>query len=128
MDPIADILIRIKNAYLSRIKSLDVPYSRLKENMVKVLCANGYLDKYEVTGEKANKIIKVFMKYEKKIPAMTDLKIISKPSLRTYSKSRKIKAVFGGSGINILSTSKGLMTGQEARKNKVGGEIICQVW
>jgi small subunit ribosomal protein S8 len=128
MDPISDILIRIKNAYLAQLKTVSCSHSRPKESLIKLLVANGYLRDYEVVGEKAGKVININLKYEKKVPAMADLKIISKPSLRIYTHMKKIKAVFGGRGINVLSTSKGLMTGQEARKANLGGELICQVW
>ena len=128
MDPICDLLIRIKNAYMANLKTATVSYSRPKENLVKILQKNGYIRDSKVTGEKATKMIEIDLKYTKKVPALVDLKIISKPGLRVYVKAKDIKHVFGGSGINILTTSKGLMTGKEARIANLGGEHICQVW
>ena len=128
MNNVIDILIRIKNAYLARHKNLEVPHSKLKENLVKILTENGYLKEYRVVGEKSAKSLQLTLKYEKKEPIITDIKIISRPGLKIYTKSNKIGKVFGGNGISIISTPKGLMTGKEAGKNNLGGELICQVW
>lgn len=113
---------------MANLKTTTVSYSRPKENLVKTLKTNGYLKDFQVTGEKAAKSIEIDLLYTKKVPALTGVKIISKPGLRVYVKAKGIKRVFGGSGINILSTTKGLLTGKEARIANLGGELICQVW
>jgi len=128
MDQTCDLLIRIKNAYMANLKTATVSYSRPKENLIRVLQKNGYIRNYQVTGEKAAKSIEIDLRYAKKVPALIGVKIISKPGLRVYVKAKEIKNVFGGSGINILSTPKGIMTGKEARIINLGGELICQVW
>lgn len=113
---------------MANLKTATVSYSRPKENLIRVLQKNGYIRNYQVTGEKAAKSIEIDLRYAKKVPVLIGVKIISKPGLRVYVKAKEIKNVFGGSGINILSTPKGIMTGKEARIINLGGELICQVW
>jgi len=128
-DPIADMLTRIRNGYLVRKKTVEVPYSQIKEEMAKILMKEKFLAKTEVQGEKpAEKKIVCQLKYEGKKPALTDIKRISKPGLRFYAKANKIPPVRLGFGISIVSTPAGLMTDREARKKNLGGEVICQVW
>jgi len=130
-DSISDLLIRIKNGYLARQKRVTIPYSRIKEELSKLLVRNGYLEKYEVEklGErKARKEILVYLRYEEKSPALNDVKRISKPSLRIYTRKNKIPRVLGGLGIAIISTPQGLLTDGEARKAGLGGEVICKIW
>lgn len=128
-DPIADMLIRIKNGYLSRKKTVSLPYSRFKEELGKLLVKEGYLGEIKVEAEKkkTKKTIVLGLKYQGKEPALEDVKRISRPSLRTYSNFKKLWKM-RGLGIFIISTPKGLLTSEEAKKVRLGGEIICQVW
>jgi small subunit ribosomal protein S8 len=128
MYQVVDFLIRIKNAYLAGRKSLDVFYSPGLEKLARILADNGYLEKIEVSKQPHKKTLTLYLKYEKKSPALSNIKIISRPGLRVYTKSKKIRAVLGGTGISIVSTPRGLMTGRQARKDNLGGELICQVW
>ena len=132
-DPIADMLTRIRNGYLASHKEVEVPYSRVKEEIVKILVKEGFLAQIKVqsskTEAKSRKII-CQLKYVGRRPAITKIIRISKPSLRVYSSWQKIPRVLGGRrrGVVVLSTSKGVMTDKEAKKKGVGGEVICQVW
>lgn len=128
MDPLNDLLIRVKNAYLANHKSLDIPYSKQKEKLAEILVKTKYVDSLEVTGEKINKILRIGLRYSAKKPAINNLKLFSRPGLRIYTKSKDIRKVLGGEGISIISTPKGLMVGQEAKRNGLGGEVICQIW
>lgn len=129
MDPIADFLIRIKNGYLARKKEILVPYSKIKEKIGQILVKEGFLTKVEAEGENPQeKKLRLKLKYKNKMPAITDLKRISKLGLRIYARSTKIPRVRFGFGMTIVSTPKGLMTDREAKKKKLGGEVICQVW
>ncbi|TSC54384.1 MAG: small subunit ribosomal protein S8 [Microgenomates group bacterium LiPW_16] len=129
-DPIADFLARIKNGYLARKKEMTVPYSKLKENLAKILVEEGYLKegkRQKAKGKSEDELI-LTLKYEGKKPALTDVQRVSKPGLRIYVGKRKIPKVLGGLGIVIVSTSKGLMTDEQARKKGLGGELVCKVW
>lgn len=128
MDPISDMLISIKNAQAVRHQTVKVPFSNLKYEIAKILERNGFIEKVEKKGKKLTRFIEITLKYTDKIPAISGLKRISKPGQRIYSNRRKIKKVKGGYGIAIISTSKGLMTDKEARRQKIGGEIICEIW
>lgn len=133
---VADMLIRIKNAYLAGRKTVEIPYSKFNEETAKILLKEGYLTKVEVKGINKDakkkavelKILRMNLKYEGRKPRLEVVKIVSKPSSRVYVKKEKIPLVLGGRGLVILSTPQGLMTGREAKKKGVGGEIICQVW
>ena len=128
MDPISDMLTSIKNAQAVRHPMVDTPFSNLKYEIAKILEKNGFIEKVEKKGKKTKKIIEITLKYDNKIPAISGLKRISKPGQTIYLGHRKIKRVKGGYGIAIISTSKGLMTDKEARKQKIGGEVICEIW
>lgn len=127
-DPIADMLTRIKNAILARHNELEVPHSKVKEAIVKILAANGYLESYEVVAKSPQSVIVMKPKYFGKTPAITDLKRISKPGQRRYFSVKYIPRALGGYGLTIVSTSKGLLTDKEAKKQNLGGEVMCQVW
>ncbi len=127
-DPIADMLVRIKNANMRRYPSVDIPYSKMKEKIIEILLREGYIVKYEVIGEIPQKYIRVYLKYKGKTPAIQDVKRVSKPGRRYYVNKEEIPRVLGGLGIAILSTSKGIMTDKEARLLGIGGELICMVW
>ena len=129
MDPIADMLIRIKNGYLAKKEFVEIPFSKMKEKISVILVDNGYAKKYEIIkDDKITKSIKIILKYEKNIPTITNLERVSKPGLRVYKGKNKLPRVLGGLGIAIISTSKGLMTEKESNKNGLGGEVICKIW
>ncbi|HBE96303.1 MAG TPA: 30S ribosomal protein S8 [Verrucomicrobiales bacterium] len=127
-DPIADFLIRLKNASRANNDSFRAPHSKLKAEIARILKEEGYIWNYEVdtTGKFPELVVKT--KFVDGVPALTDLKRVSKCGRRKYTGSQEIPRVLNNMGISILSTSKGVMTGHQARKDKVGGEIIAFVW
>lgn len=128
-DPIADFLTRIRNANLVRHETVEVPASKMKEAIAKILEEQGYIKGYEVLEDDKQGIIRVFMKYgadNQRI--ITNLRRISKPGLRVYAKSDEIPKVLNGLGIAIVSTSEGVVTDKEARQKNIGGEILAYVW
>ncbi|HEV2388402.1 MAG TPA: 30S ribosomal protein S8 [Candidatus Acidoferrales bacterium] len=129
-DPISDMLTRIRNAVHSRHPRVDMPASRLKVEIARILKEEGYISTYKVVEEqKPKKTLRVFLKYA---PArrnvISNLQRVSKPGRRVYVARSEIKPVMGGTGISIVSTPRGLMTGQAARRQGVGGELLCEVW
>ena len=130
-DPIADFCTRIRNGYMAGKFEVQIPYSKLKEEMAKVLKEQGYLEKVKSEKLKVknqNKLI-IGLKYDQKgKPVLTKIEKVSKPGLRIYKGSQNIPRVLSGLGIAIVSTPKGLLTGKQAKKQNLGGEIICQVW
>lgn len=128
MDPIADMLIRIKNAYRARHETVIVPYSKLKVEIARVLAERSYIGGVEKRGKKIRKYLELGLRYVDGQPAIREVRRVSKPSRRTYVARRALKPVRQGTGIVILSTSRGVMSDGEARKLKVGGEVICEVW
>jgi small subunit ribosomal protein S8 len=128
IDPIADMLTRIRNAIMASHESVLVPSSKIKLSIGKILKEEGFIDHYEVLKGKPQPMIKINLKYTGDQPAIVGLERVSKPSLRVYVERHEIPRVYGGLGIAILSTSKGIMTGQEAWRQHLGGEIICYVW
>jgi small subunit ribosomal protein S8 len=128
-DPIADMLARIRNAVMARHDYVDVPASRIKLEMVRILKREGFIKGYEVREEGPKKTIRIHLAYtENGEPLITGLQRVSKPGLRVYVKRGQIPRVYGGLGIAILSTSQGVMTGQEAWRRRLGGEVLCYVW
>lgn len=127
-DPITDVLNRIKNAQAVSHPTVDVPFSKIKYKIIEILAKEGFIKKFETKGKKTRKIIRITLKYIGNTPVISGLKRISKPGRRAYLPYGKIKKVRGGYGIVIISTSKGLRTGKEAKKQKLGGEVICEVW
>ncbi len=123
-DPIADMLTRIRNAHMALHKEVKVPASKMKRAILDILQREGYIEKYEDEGRE----IKVYLKYVKGKPAITELKKISTPGRRIYVGVEDIPRVQNGLGICILSTSKGVLEGKEAKRSNVGGELICQIW
>jgi small subunit ribosomal protein S8 len=128
IDPIADMLTRIRNAIMANHASVLVPSSNIKLAIVKILKEEGLIDRYEVLKGKPQPMIKIHLKYTGEQPAILGLERVSKPGLRVYVEKQEIPRVYGGLGIAIVSTSKGIMTGQEARKRRLGGEVLCYVW
>lgn len=130
-DPIADMLTRIRNAHKARFENVEIPSSKIKQEIARILKKEGYIDDFEELPipDKKFKNLKIKLRYVDNKPVISGLKRISKPSLRVYVTTYRIPRVFGqGMGISIISTSKGMMTDKEARYVKVGGELICQVW
>jgi len=128
-DPIADMLTRIRNAIMVKRDSVLMPASRMKLALAKILKEEGFISNYEVVRGQPHRTIKIQLRYmEDNKPAIQGLRRISKPGLRIYSRKKEIPRVYGGLGISILSTSKGLRTGQQAWKQGTGGEILCYVW
>jgi len=127
-DPIADMIIRIKNALMARHETVVVPHSRLKEQISKILAETNYVESYRIEQKTPQSDIVFKLRYVGKIPAITDVKRVSKPGRRIYTTSSKIPRSLGGYGITIISTSRGIMTDKDARKQNVGGEVLCQIW
>lgn len=128
-DPIADMLTRIRNASNQKHSAVDIPMSKLKLEMARILKESGFVSNYSVDGEGIDKKISVQLKYSKNdIPVITGIKRVSKPGCRVYVGKDDIPRVVGGIGVAILSTSRGLLSDREARKDKVGGELLCYVW
>jgi len=129
-DPIADMLTRIRNGNKARFKNVSVYMSQMNMNIARVLKATGYIHNYEaVKNENGRAMLKITLKYpDAKHTVITDIKRVSKPGRRVYVSADKIPKVLNGFGISILSTSRGIMTDQEARESNVGGEVLCKVW
>lgn len=127
-DPIADMLNRIRNAQAVSHQTVNIPFSNLKYEIAKVLKKHGFIEKVEKKGKKVNKTIEITLKYDGKTPVISSLKRISKPGQRIYKGSKELRRVRGGYGIAIISTPKGLMTNKESRKQKIGGEVLCEIW
>ena len=128
-DPIADFLTRIRNGALAKHPRVEMPSSKMKIEIARILKEEGYLANYKVVEEKGKKTLRVFLRYTPdRHSVITDLKRISRPGSRRYVGKFGIKPVVGGMGIAIVSTPRGLMTGSSARKEGVGGELLCEVW
>ncbi|MCB1148578.1 MAG: 30S ribosomal protein S8 [Chlamydiia bacterium] len=127
-DPVADFLTRVRNALKAEHRYVDVPWSKLKENMCVILKQCGFIESYLVKKEGSYGTVRVFLKYNHRKPVIKGLKRASKPGLRKYISANDIPYFFGGQGITILSTSKGVLSGKEAKEKNVGGELLCYVW
>jgi small subunit ribosomal protein S8 len=127
-DPIGDLLAQIKNASMARVTVIEVPHSRLKMALSKILFTEGYIGTVERVGKEPKTMIKILLKYANNEPVITGLKRISKPGLRWYVNKDKIPTVVGGTGVAIVSTPQGLMTGRDAKKKGIGGELLCTIW
>ncbi|MDC9714913.1 MAG: 30S ribosomal protein S8 [Gammaproteobacteria bacterium] len=126
-DPVADMLTRIRNAHMVEKKEVNIPASNLKSAIASVMQQEGYIESFSVAGEKATKTLTIKLKYYDDKPVIDSLKRISKPSLRVYVKNTEMPSVMNGLGIVIVSTPKGVMTGQAAAAQNVGGEVLCSV-
>ena len=127
MDPIADLLTCIRNANQALKPEITVPHSNIKESTVKLLKDEGYLDSYNVEGD-AKRSIRIRLKFKGRKGVITDLQRVSRPRLRRYTSAKDIPLVLGGMGVAVVSTPQGLMTGHDARRHKVGGELLFKVW
>ncbi len=128
-DPIADMLTRIRNAIMARHDSVLIPASKMKLSITKILKAEGFINDYEVVRGKPHRMIKIQLKYDdSNQPVLSGLERVSKPGLRVYTGQKEIPRIYGGLGIAIVSTPKGVMTGHQAWRNGIGGELLCYVW
>lgn len=128
-DPIADLLTRIRNANSARKERVTVPWSRLKEAIARVIQEEGFLGEIAVDGEGKDKHLKIQLRYNaQRTPVITGLSRVSRPSLRVYVGAQEIQPVRRGLGTSVVSTSKGVLAGREARQQGVGGEVLCQIW
>jgi small subunit ribosomal protein S8 len=127
-DPIADMIIRIKNSLMAGHTEVLIPSSKMKVSIANILKSEGYVSEVVIEDTKPQATLKIGLKYVNASPAITDVKRLSKPGLRRYSGTKDIPQSLGGYGITIVTTSKGVMTGTEARKQNVGGEVLCQIW
>lgn len=128
-DPIADMITRIRNGVRAKLQKVDVPSSKLKSEIARVLKDEGYINNYKVTQDEKQGVLRVYLKYGPGMErVITDLQRVSRPGCRIYCGKGEIPRVYGGLGINVLSTSRGLMTGKSAARGGVGGEILFNVW
>ena len=128
-DPIADMLTRIRNANMAEKKNVQMPHSKMKSEVARLLKSEGFIQDYTMENEGGKSVLKLFLKYTvEREPIIQGLRRISKPSCRKYVTSSEVPRVLGGIGVAILSTSSGVMTDNEARKQNVGGEVLCYIW
>ena len=128
-DPISDMLTRLRNAIAAKHPKVDVPGSKLKTEIARILKEEGYIANYKIADEGAKRVIKIYLKYTAaNEPVISHIQRVSKPGCRVYVGCKEIPKVLGGLGINILTTPQGVMTGKTARKTGVGGELLCHVW
>ena len=128
-DPIADMLTRVRNALAARHPKVDVPASKLKSEIARILKEEGYIANFKVAEEEGKRTIKIYLKYgSNNAPVISKIERVSRPGRRVYVGQKEIPRVLGGMGINILTTPRGVMTGRNAHRERVGGEILCEVW
>lgn len=128
-DPIADMLTRVRNALQARHAKVDVPASRLKMDIARILKEEGYVLNYKLVEDGARKSIRIYLKYTPgNLPVISHIERVSRPGCRVYVGGKEVPRVLGGMGVNILTTPRGVMTGSTARKEGVGGEVLCQIW
>lgn len=128
-DPIADTLTRIRNANTAFHGKVDMPSSKLKVEIVRILKEEGFIKNYQVIGNGKQGLVRVYLKYgPQRERVITGIKRISKPGLRIYAKADQVPSVLGGLGIAILSTPRGVMTDKDCRRNRIGGEVLCHIW
>jgi len=128
-DPLADMLTRIRNADMAKHVKVDIPASKMKISMAKILKSEGYIKNFKLLKEQIQGIIRIYMKYhDGNQGVITGLKRLSKPGRRVYVKKKDIPSVLNGMGIAVLSTSKGILTDRQAKEQNVGGELLCSIW
>lgn len=127
-DPIADMLTRVRNAYQARHNEVEFPYSRVNEAIAKILARVGFLGKIEVRERPPQSVLRAELLYRGQTPAVEGIERLSKPGRRLYARAGKLPTALGGYGVVIVSTHKGIMTAAEARKQHLGGELICKIW
>ncbi len=128
-DPISNLITNIRNAARARKETVDVPASKISQKILEICKGDGYIEDFRLLKDNKQGILKIYLKYEKdRKSVIRGLKRISKPGLRIYVERQRVPRVLNGLGVAIISTSKGVMTDREARKQKIGGELICEVW
>ena len=128
-DPVADMLTRLRNSIQARHQKVDMPASKLKNEIARILKEEGYIASFKPVEEEGHKLLRVYLKYDgNNGAAITNLHRVSRPGCRVYVRRTEIPRVLGGLGINILTTPRGVMTGRQARREGVGGELLCEVW
>ena len=128
-DPVADMLTRIRNAINARHQKVDIPASKLKLEIARILKEEGYISNFKATEEESHRILRVYLKYGNNNEAViSNVTRVSRPGCRVYVRRTEIPRVLGGLGINILTTPRGVMTGRQTRKQGLGGEVLCEVW
>lgn len=128
-DPIADLLTRIRNGLMAKLERVDIPASKMKISIALILKEEGYIKNFKVIKDDKQGVLRVFLKYTpERAPVIQGIKRVSKPGCRVYVGSKDIPPVLSGLGVGIVSTSKGLMSDREARRQNVGGEMICAIW
>lgn len=127
-DSIGDMIIRVKNGYMARKKSITVPHTKTLESIAKIFVTEKYLEEMSVQDTTPRKTLVLALRYVDGTPVVSDVKRMSKPGLRKYATSDKLPITLGGYGTTIVSTSQGVMTGKEAKKKGVGGELLCSIW
>jgi len=128
-DPVSDMLTRIRNAIRARHQKVDVPASKLKVEIARILKEEGFISNFKATEEEGHKVVRIYLKYDNNNDAaISNVARISRPGCRVYIGRDEIKRVQGGLGISIMTTPKGVMTGRQARREGVGGELLCEVW
>jgi len=128
-DTVADMLARIRNAISARHQKVDVPASKLKLEIARILKEEGYVSNFKATEEEGHKVLRIYLKYgHNNEAAISKVERVSRPGCRVYVRRTEIPRVLGGMGINILTTPRGVMTGRQARKEGVGGELLCEIW
>ncbi len=127
-DPVADMLTRIRNASSARHPKVDVPASKLKTELARIMKEEGYILNFKVAEEGAKKVIKIYLKYQpNNKPVISEMSRVSRPGCRVFVSCDEIPQVLGGLGVNVLTTPRGVMTGRDARKQRVGGEVLCEI-
>src|SRR5208282_732106 len=128
-DPIADMLTRIRNAQSARHPKVDVPASKLKMEIARILKEEGFIVNFKMADEGAQRSIRIYLKYTPgNVPVISHIERVSRPGCRVYVGSKEVPRVLGGLGINILTTPRGVMTGGSAKRENIGGEVLCRVW
>ncbi len=127
-DPIADYLARIRNAISAKHDKVDIPASRLKLEVTKILKDEGFIQNFKIQEDNKQGVIRIFLKYTEGASVITGLKQVSKPGRRIYAPKDAVPKVIGGLGVSIVSTSRGIMTGEQSQRTGIGGEVICEVW
>ena len=127
-DPIADYLVRVRNAIAAKHETVEIPASKIKLEITKILMEEGFIQNFKVQEDNKQDVLKIFLKYSDGQPVITGLKQISKPGCRVYSTRDTVPKEIGGLGISILSTSRGVMTGHDSTKTGIGGEVLCEIW
>lgn len=127
-DPIADMLTRIRNANTAYHKEVIIPASKMKKNLIEIFKNEGFIEDFEVIGDAPKENLRITLKYKGRERVISGLRKISKPGLKVYADKNSLPRVLGGLGVAIVSTSKGIITDKEARKQNIGGEVVCYIW